>query len=98
MTLQLLQDYIMLKVEKSPRTHGLLHIPDSAKREHSEAKIGKVLAVGTGRRFKKTGHQVPMEIEVGQRILLDPFAELIPYKEEEGLYFAAQFQVAAVFE
>lgn len=87
------QDGILIRRDEAPKTSGLLHIPDDAQKA---PKTGVVLAVGPGR-YTKAGGLVPMEVQVGDRVLFDPLAELRPVViGDETLYCGAQFQMAGV--
>jgi chaperonin GroES len=56
--------------KKKDETRGGIIIPDTAKEKPME---GKVVAVGSGRRLKG-GKRVPLDVKVGDRILVGKYA------------------------
>ncbi len=86
-----LHDNVIIRrvVEKESVKGGII-IPDSAKEKPLE---GEVIAVGSGRR-EKGGQVIPLELKVGDRVLLKKWSgteyefdgeELLIVKEEEIL-------------
>jgi chaperonin GroES len=89
MTIRPLYDRIVVKrIEEKQQMQGSLHIPDSAKEKPQE---GEVTAVGQGKRLED-GRVVPLDVKVGDRILLGKYAgneikldgeELLILREDE---------------
>src|SRR5579862_8876671 len=89
MTIRPLYDRIVVKrIEEKQQMQGSLHIPDSAKEKPQE---GEVMAVGQGKRLED-GKIVPLDVKVGDRILLGKYAgneikldgkELLILREDE---------------
>jgi chaperonin GroES len=66
-----LADRILVKREEPSETvKGGIIIPDTAKEKPQE---GKVIAVGPGR-LDENGKRVPLEVKVGDRILMGKYA------------------------
>jgi chaperonin GroES len=61
---------IVRRVAEEERTPGGLFIPEQAKEKPVQ---GEVLAVGQGRRLE-SGALVPLEVEVGNRILFGKYS------------------------
>jgi len=71
MTMRPLSDRLMVKrIEDKKQMQGGLHIPDSAKEKPQEAEV---VAVGPGKRLE-SGTLVPLDVKVGDRILLGKYA------------------------
>ena len=71
MNVKPLGDRVVLKpVEREERTKSGIVLPDTAKEKPQE---GIVEAVGTGR-LLDTGTKVPMELQVGDRVLYAKYA------------------------
>jgi chaperonin GroES len=91
MTIRPLYDRIVVKrIEETQQMQGSLHIPDSAKEKPQEAEV---TAVGKGKRLED-GKLVPLDVKVGDRILLGKYAgseihldgqELLVIREDEVL-------------
>ncbi len=70
-TIKPLGDRIFLKVSApEEKTEGGILLPDTAQ---EKPQIGKVIAVGPGKRNKKGVHQ-PIEIKVGDRVLYSKYS------------------------
>jgi len=66
-----LHDRLLVKrIEDTVQKKGDLVIPDSAKETPME---GKVIAAGSGR-VVKGGKKIPLEVKVGDRVLLGKYA------------------------
>ena len=86
-----LHDRVLVKrLEGEEKTKGGIIIPDTAKEKPME---GKVLAVGTGR-ILENGTKVPLDVEVGDRILFGKYSgteikidgeEVLVVREDEVL-------------
>ena len=61
---------LVTRIEDKPQKTAGIIIPDSAKEKPME---GKVIAVGSGR-VLEDGKKVPLEVKVGDRILLGKYA------------------------
>jgi len=103
--MRLLHDYMLLRKEPSAeKTSGGIIIPADARAEagslraQREPKIGRVLSVGNGRRSKR-GNVQRVEVRTGDRVLMDPLAELIEADPCDPLLrYAVEFQCAGVLE
>ena len=80
---------IIRRIEEKESVRGGIIIPDTAKEKPQE---GEVLAVGAGRREK--GERIPLDVKVGDRVLLGKYSgteikveneELLILKEDEIL-------------
>ncbi len=70
-TVRPLSDRILIKrVEPEHKMKGGIIIPDTAKEKPLE---GKVVAVGAGR-LDDNGKRVPLEVKVGDRVLIGKYA------------------------
>ena len=68
--IQPLGDRVVIRpLEEAEEMRGVLYIPDTAKEKPLQ---GEIMAVGPGR-FEKT-ERVPMELEVGQKVLYSKYA------------------------
>jgi len=67
MNLQPLDDRIVVRPNESEETtaSGLV-IPDSAKEKPQQ---GEVLAVGPGRRAEQSGELIPLDVQVGDKVV-----------------------------
>jgi chaperonin GroES len=71
MTIRPLYDRIVVKrMEETQQMQGGLHIPDSAKEKPQAAEVA---AVGKGK-LQEDGTLVPLDVKVGDRILLGKYA------------------------
>ena len=96
--LQPLQNRIVVKRVEEKAMSGSIHIPDAAKEKPQEADV---IAVGPGRREK--GERIPMEVHVGDRVLLGKYTgteiaidgqELLILNEDEVLGILAKAKTA----
>jgi chaperonin GroES len=62
-----LGDRVLIEVETKEKTASGIIIPDSA--NSGDNKIGKVISVGNGI-YTQTGILIPMEVEVGDEVML----------------------------
>ena len=94
----LYDNVIVKRVEEKETTKGGIIIPDTAKEKPLE---GEVLAVGAGKLKLEKGEHVPLELKVGDRVLLKKWTgteynfdgeEILIIKEDEIL---AKFAGAA---
>jgi chaperonin GroES len=71
MTLQPLEDRIIVRPSEAEETtaSGLV-IPDTAKEKPQQ---GEVLAVGPGRRAENTGDLVPIDVQVGDKVVYSKY-------------------------
>jgi|SRR6185312_17467095 len=66
-----LHDYVLVKrVERDKVSKGGIHIPDTSPDTKNEAHV---LAVGPGRALDAEGNRRPMNVKVGDRVLLARF-------------------------
>jgi chaperonin GroES len=67
-----LADRVVVKpLEDGETMRGGLYIPDTAKEKPQQ---GEITAIGPGRIEEKSGHRVPMEVKVGDRVLYAKYA------------------------
>jgi len=72
MKIRPLYDRIVVKrIEQKEQMQGGLYIPDSAKEKPQE---GEVVSVGKGKRQEKDGNIVPLDVQVGDRILFGKYS------------------------
>ncbi len=70
-TLKPLGDRVLVKIEaQEEKTAGGILLPDTAK---EKPQVGEVVAVGPGKRNDE-GKLVPLEIEVGNKVLYSKYA------------------------
>ncbi len=71
MNLQPLDDRLVVRPSDSEETtaSGLV-IPDTAKEKPQQ---GEVLAVGPGRRAESTGELIPLDVQVGDRVVYSKY-------------------------
>ncbi len=71
MNLQPLDDRLVVRPSESEETtaSGLV-IPDTAKEKPQQ---GEVVAVGPGRRAESTGELVPLDVQVGDRVVYSKY-------------------------
>jgi chaperonin GroES len=79
-----LYDRILVRrIETKEHKKGGIIIPDTAKEKPQE---GKVIAVGAGRLDEKTGKRLPLEVKVGDRVLIGKYSGTeIKIDDEEHL-------------
>jgi chaperonin GroES len=65
MNLQLLADRVLIEPIEEETQAGFV-IPE----EYRTFRIGTVVAVGNGKRTKKGGQRIPIQIEVGSKVAL----------------------------
>jgi chaperonin GroES len=72
MKIRPLYDRIVVKrIEEQETVRGGIIIPDSAKEKPQE---GEVVAVGKGKRNEKDGTLIPLDVQVGDRILFGKYS------------------------
>ena len=58
-------------IDPPKTTSGGIYFPDNiGERDPQDACMGEVMAVGPGMRNVKTGQRVPIEVKVGQHVML----------------------------
>jgi co-chaperonin GroES (HSP10) len=74
-SLEMLQDNVLVKLDPPAQRDGNILLSDSGKEKRSRS--GLVIAIGPGRRHKKTGRLIPnsMEVKPGDRVRMSYFAE-----------------------
>ena len=65
MNVRLIADRVLIEPIEEETQMGFA-IPE----EYRTFRIGTVVAVGNGRRIKKTGERIPIQIEVGSKVAL----------------------------
>ncbi len=87
-----LADRVVVRpTEETVKMRGGLHIPDTAM---DKPQQGEVVAAGPGR-FEK-GERIPMELEVGQRILYGKFAGIEVTLDNDQYLIIKESDVLAV--
>lgn len=65
-------DHIVVKLEAATSmTEGGLYIPETAK--SGDNAVGTVVSVGHGRLNLETGRRLPIDVTVGQRIVIESY-------------------------
>ena len=90
-----LEDRILVRtLEAEQTTASGLVIPDTAK---EKPQLGKVLAVGPGKRAETSGDLIPLDISVGQTVLYSKYGGTeVKYSGEEYLILSARDVLAVV--
>ena len=95
MNIRPLYDRIVVRrVEEKENMQGGLYIPDSAKEKPQE---GEVVAVGKGKRLED-GKLVPLDVEVGNRILFGKYSGSEIKLDGEELLIMREDEVLGVLE
>ncbi len=89
-----LADRVVVRpIEETEQVRGGLHIPDTAM---DKPQQGKVLAAGPGR-FEK-GDRIPMELNVGQRILYGKYTGIEVTLDDDQYLIIKESDVFAVID
>ena len=95
MQLKPLLDRVVIKrVEEENRTAGGIIIPDTAKEKPSQ---GVVVSVGPGGR-DEAGHEIPMTLKVGDRVLFGKWSGTEVKIEGEDLIIMKESEVFGILE
>ncbi len=95
MKLKPLLDRVVIKrVEEENRTAGGIIIPDTAKEKPSQ---GIIVSVGPGGR-DEAGHEIPMTLKVGNRVLFGKWSGTEVKIEGEDLVIMKESEVFGVLE
>ena len=96
MSLKPLGDRIIVEpVEKDEVTSGGIILPETAKEKPQQ---GNILAVGPGRRDEE-GKRIPMDVEVGQRVLFAKYAGTeVKLDEDEKVLVLKETDILAIVE
>ena len=95
MKLKPLLDRVVIKrVEEENRTAGGIIIPDTAKEKPSQ---GIIVSVGPGGR-DEAGHEIPMTLKVGDRVLFGKWSGTEVKIEGEDLVIMKESEVFGVLE
>ena len=95
MKLKPLLDRVVIKrVEEENRTAGGIIIPDTAKEKPSQ---GIIISVGPGGR-DEAGHEIPMTLKVGDRVLFGKWSGTEVKIEGEDLVIMKESEVFGVLE
>ena len=62
---------VLIKLDKPKEVAGSIHLPQNAL---ERPYTGTVQAVGNGGRTKKTGTRIPVDVKVGDHVLLAKFS------------------------
>jgi chaperonin GroES len=91
-TIQPLADRVVIRpLEETEEKRGGLYIPDTAKEKPQQ---GEIVAVGPGRIEK--GERVPMELEVGQKVLYGKYTGSEVTLDDEQYLIVKESDVLAV--
>jgi chaperonin GroES len=71
---------IVRPIDEGEQTHGSIIIPDMGKEKHI---IGDVISVGPGRYSYLNGEKIPVQIKVGDRVIL-PQMGVTHLEDDEG--------------
>ncbi len=82
---------VVLPLEETEEMRGGLYIPDTAKEKPQQ---GEIVAAGPGR-FEK-GARVPMDLEVGQRVLYGKYSGVEVTLEDEQYLIIKEADVLAI--
>ena len=95
MQLKPLLDRVVIKrIEEENKTTGGIIIPDTAKEEPSQ---GVIVSVGPGGR-DEAGHEIPMTLKVGDRVLFGKWSGTEVKIEGEDLVIMKESEVFGVLE
>jgi len=96
MSLRPLGDRVIIEpVEEEEVTAGGIILPETAKEKPQQ---GKIVAVGPGRRDEE-GNRIPMDVEVGQRVLFAKYAGTeVKLGEDEKVLVLKESDILAVVE
>jgi len=95
MKLKPLLDRVVIKrVEEENKTAGGIIIPDTAKEKPSQ---GIVVSIGPGGR-DEAGHEIPMTLKVGDRVLFGKWSGTEVKIEGEDLVIMKESEVFGVLE
>jgi chaperonin GroES len=83
---------VVVELDKASDKIGSLWVPESAKQQTNQ---GVVLAVGPGSVVK--GKQLPMTVQVGQRVLLPSFGGQVVKIDKEEYTIIEEDNILAVF-
>ena len=90
--IQPLADRVVVRpLEETEEMRGGLYIPDTAKEKPQQ---GEIVAVGIGRMEK--GERVPMELEVGQRVLYGKYSGTEVTLDDQQYLIVKESDVLAV--
>lgn len=90
--IQPLSDRVVIRpLEETETMRGGLYIPDTAKEKPQQ---GEIIAVGPGR-FEK-GERIPMELELGQKVLYGKYAGTEVTLDDEEYLIIKESDVLAV--
>ncbi|MDQ0190232.1 co-chaperone GroES [Alicyclobacillus cycloheptanicus] len=89
-----LADRVVVKaVEREEKTQGGIVLPDTAKEKPQEAEV---LAVGPGR--YEDGKRIPLDVQVGQRVLFSKYAGTEVKVNGEELLILRESDILAIVE
>ena len=95
MNLKPLNDRVLVKrLESEDKTAGGLYIPDTAKEKPQE---GEVVAVGPGRFNDEGDERIPMDVNVGDKVIFSKYGGTeVKYGGEELLILSARDILAVI--
>ena len=91
-----LSDRVLVRpISKEEKTKSGIIIPDTATKERPEE--GEVLAVGSGK-LDENGKRIPMEIEVGQKVMFTKYGPSEIKVDGEELLVVKEDDILAIIE
>jgi co-chaperonin GroES (HSP10) len=82
--------------EKRDQTAGGIFIPSAASVDAYPIDTAKVVAIGTG--YFQAGILIPLDVEVGDTVILPKMAPKVEYTDETGkkLFIVSEAEIAAI--
>jgi len=88
---------VVKKPKREEQTASGIILPDTVN-EQGQTALGEVLAVGPGSRNMNTGEPMPMDIEVGSKIIYTKFSATEVEHSGEEFFVVAERDIIAVVE
>ena len=88
---------LVKKPEREEKTESGIFLPDTAA-EQGQTALGEVLAVGPGSRNMNTGEPMPMDIEVGDKIIYTKFSATEVEHEGVEYFLVMERDIIAVVD
>ncbi len=96
MKIKPLGDHILIEpISQEEKTKGGIFLPETTEKERPEQ--GKVIAVGPGRRLS-SGKRLPIEIEVGAKVLFTKYAPNDIKVDDKEYLIAKEEDILAILE
>lgn len=94
--LETLGDRVLVRRHETEQmSRGGLHLPDRSK---SPARMGTVIAMGTGGKNKKYGYDIPFQVKLGDTVLFHRWGGIEIEHNDETLLVMPQEEIVAVVE